>query len=232
MTSPDQTKQVSSLTYYHAPHSRSSVGLWLLEELEVAYQLQIVDFRDGRGADESYRAVHPHKKVPALVHDGAVIIESAAIAIYLSDRFPRADLTPAVGDARRGPYLSWLVYASTVFDPAVTAKLLKWEYQPSAVSFGAFADMERHLEKTLTAGPYLLGDRPSLADLQWAANLNWAMFAGGLFTDKPVFGDYVARMQTRPSWARFLAAEAAAQRDVTRAAKVAAQAPQPAHSPT
>ena len=55
------------LTFYHAPWSRSSGIFWLLEELGVDYSLEIVDIRAKGGAAESYRAIQPNKKVPAIV---------------------------------------------------------------------------------------------------------------------------------------------------------------------
>jgi glutathione S-transferase len=202
MNTSENIAHDTALTYYHAPQSRSASGLWLLEELQVPYRVEIVDIRGQGGAPESYRAVHPHKKVPAIAHQGAVITERAAIAIYLGDAFPSADVAPAVGDPARGPYLRWHVYLEAVFDPAVTAQLFKWEYDPHAVSFGSFVDLERHLRKTLEAGPYLLGPRATLADLELVSSLGWVMPATGLFTDKPVFAEYVARVQDRPSFAR------------------------------
>ncbi|MET0344561.1 MAG: glutathione S-transferase family protein [Polyangiales bacterium] len=197
------SKQTSSLTYYHAPHSRSSSGVWLLEELGVPYQVEIVDIRGQGGVPEAYRRIHPNKKVPALAHEGVVITESSAIAIYLGDTFGSDEVAPKPGDARRGPYLKWQVWASSVFDPCVTAKLTGWEYDPSAVSFGSFADLERHLDETLAASPYLLGDAFTLADLRLAANLGWVMHFG-LFADRPRFAEYVARVTARPSYARYL----------------------------
>ena len=110
------------LTFYHAPWSRSSGVFWLLEELGVDYSLEIVDIRAKGGVAESYRAIQPNKKVPAIVHDGVTVTERAAICIHLADAFPEAGLAPAIGDPRRGPYLTWMVYSDSVFDPAVAAR--------------------------------------------------------------------------------------------------------------
>ena len=62
------------LTFYHAPRSRSSSILYLLEELGIAYDVLNVDIHADDGAPDSYRAIHPHKQVPAIVHDGVVVI--------------------------------------------------------------------------------------------------------------------------------------------------------------
>src|SRR5262245_16832534 len=97
------------LTLHHAPRTRSSRIVWLLEELEAPYQIQYTTIAraDGSGGPDAANP-HPDKKVPALVHDGALITESAAIILYLTDLFPEAGLGPRVGDRQRGPYLSWL----------------------------------------------------------------------------------------------------------------------------
>lgn len=92
------------LTLFHAPRSRSTRFIWLLEELGAPYAIRKVDI---------YRAVsqsgardpanpHPHGQVPALSDDGTLITESSAIALYLTDKFPDAGLGPVVGDPLRG----------------------------------------------------------------------------------------------------------------------------------
>ena len=95
------------LTLYHAPQSRSSRIVWLLEELGADYTLKITDIprMDGKGAPDPVNP-HPDKKVPALVDDGVLITESIAIVQYLTDRFPGAEIGPRIGDPKRGPYLS------------------------------------------------------------------------------------------------------------------------------
>src|ERR1700722_20267888 len=99
------------ITLYHAPKSRSSRFIWLLEELGEPYQVKAVSIRraDGTGQqDAKYRRIHPHGKVPAIVHNGDAVLESAAIALYLSEAFPGAGLGVPIGNAKRGPYLTWL----------------------------------------------------------------------------------------------------------------------------
>ena len=100
------------LTLYHAPQSRSSRILWLLEELGADYELVITDIprQDGSGAADP-RNPHPDKKVPALVHDGALITESIAIVQYLADLYPKAGLAPADRRpaARAVPHLARLL---------------------------------------------------------------------------------------------------------------------------
>jgi glutathione S-transferase len=205
------------LKFYHAPWSRSSNMLWLMEELGVDYTLEHVDVSKEGGADESYRKVQPNKKVPAIEHDGVVITERAAISIYLCDAFPQAGLAPKAGDPMRGPYLTWLVYADAVFDPAVAVNVLGLKYDGRSVSFGTLEDMVANLDRRLSASTYIAGDRFTAADVQMAGNMAYVMSQGWLMK-KPVFEDYVARATDRP------AAKRAQEKDQALAMKVPALA--------
>src|SRR5215831_16733366 len=108
------------LTLFHAPQSRSSRMIWLLEELGADYQIRYVDIprMDGSGRGDPANP-HPDKKVPALAHDEALVTESAAICLYLTDLHPEAGIGPIVGGSTRGAYLSWLTYYAGVIEPVV-----------------------------------------------------------------------------------------------------------------
>lgn len=190
------------LTFYHAPQSRSSSILHLLEELGSPYSVQIVDIHADDGAPESYRAIQPSKKVPAIVHDGVVVIERAAICAYLADAFPHKGLAPGIGDPMRGPYLSALVYCDSVLDPCLSARAQDWQYAPRAFPFGAYEDMLAYLERRLAAQAYAAGERFSAADTQWASALHRGMRLHGLIPERPAFADYLARIAARPAFQR------------------------------
>jgi glutathione S-transferase len=190
------------LTLYHAPQTRSGSILWLLEELGVPYDLKFVDINAEGGAPEEYRAIHPNKKVPAIVHDDVTIIERAAICIYLADAFPQAGLAPPIGDPRRGPYLSWLVYNVAVIDPVLGAKFLGWQYDKKGVSFGAFEDMANHLERTLSRTPYLTGDTFTAADLLVAGDVNIALRFTKLLPASPAILGFLGRTIGREAFKR------------------------------
>jgi len=198
------------LKFYHAPRSRSSSVYWMLEEVGAPFEIEIVDIRAPGGVPESYRAIQPNKKVPAIDHDGTIVTERAAICIYLSDTFPQAGLAPAIGDKARATWLTWLVYSDSVFDPAIAAKAQGWTYNSNSFSFGAYDDMVQHLEKTLSSRPYIAGDRFTAADTQIGSGIYFVTNILKAFPDKPVFRDYLARLQERPAYQRYLAKDAAA----------------------
>jgi len=188
------------LTLIHAPNSRSLRFLWLLEELGTPYEVQYVDIQrgDGSGAKDPNNP-HPHKQVPALIHDGVLVTESAAIALYLTDAFPAAGLGPVVGDRKRGPYLTWLAYYAGVLEPAVAAN---WRKTTDPRELETFEIMDGHLKTTLEAGPYLLGETFSAADIMFVSMLQ---FSRALLPPHKVYDDYLARLNARPAVARGMA---------------------------
>jgi glutathione S-transferase len=197
------------LTFYHAPGTRSGSVRWLLEELDVPYVLEIVDIRAESGAPESYREIQPSKKVPAIVHDGAAIHERAAIFAYLGDAFPQAGLAPPIGDPRRGPYLSWLVYNDAVIDPVIGARVMGWQYDKLGVSFGAFEDMAQNLERTLSRTPFLTGEAFTAADLLVAGGVNVAVRILKTLPQTPAISGFLERTVGRESFARAMAKDRA-----------------------
>ena len=107
------------LTLFHAPWSRSSRLVWLVEELGADCDIRYCDIvrGDGTGARDPGNP-HPDGKVPALVHDGALITETGAIAVYLSGLYPQAGLGFPVGSTERGRLFTWMFWASGEMEPA------------------------------------------------------------------------------------------------------------------
>ena len=97
------------LTLFHAPRSRSTRFIFLLEEIGVPYEIKVVNIRrsDGSGAVDPDNP-HPLGKVPTRIHDDVTIFESPGITLYLTDTFPAAGLGPQAADRGRGAYLSLL----------------------------------------------------------------------------------------------------------------------------
>lgn len=194
-------KDAKILLHYH-PWSRAAGVRWLLEELGVRYDVNLIDFHAPGGADEKYRAIHPHKKVPAVEIDDQVITERAAITIYLADRFSPGDLAPALDDPLRSAYLRMLVYCDAVFDPCVALHFRKIEHKPSDYSFGSYEDTMRHLKKHLGAHPFAAGDRFTAADTQLASSLGYTMYHLKAVSPEPEFQSYLARVADRSAHLR------------------------------
>lgn len=188
------------ITLFHAPNSRSTGVLTLLEELGAPYRLEVVNLKTGQNRQPAYLAVNPLGKVPAILHRGVLVTEQIAVLLYLADLFPQKGLTPAIGDPRRGAYLRWSVYYAACYEPALVDKGLKREPGPVAMSpYGDFDVMIEALSHQLQQAPYLLGDEISAADILWGNALHWGtMFK--IVPELPVFLDYKARVMDRPSF--------------------------------
>ena len=190
------------VTLFHAPQSRSAGALILLEELAADYELHILNLKKGEQRRADYLAINPMGKVPAIVHDGALVTEQGAVYAYLADLYPEAGITPAIGDPLRGPYLRWLFYYGSSFEPALIDKSLKREPAPASTSpYGDYETMLKTLTDQLATGPFLLGERFTAADVLWGTALRWTtMFK--LVPEMPVVTGYIARVTSRPAVAR------------------------------
>ena len=193
---------------YHAPNTRSTGALTLLEELGAPYDLQVLNMKAGEQRQPAYLAVNPMGKVPALKHGDAIITEQVAVYLYLADLFPEAGLAPLIGDKLRGPYLRWMVFYAACFEPAVVDRAAKHEPAPQAMSpYGDYDTMLGAVTAQLAKGPYLLGQRFTAADVLWGTALGWTtMF--GLVPELPAIMAYVQRIGARPAAARVRAKDA------------------------
>lgn len=190
------------IVFYHSPHTRSSGTLQLFEELGAPFELKTLNMKTGEQREAAYLAVNPMGKVPAIVHDGAVVTEQVAIFLYLADLFPEAGLAPAIGDPLRGPYLRWMVFYGSCFEPAITDRALEHEAgRPSTVPYGDFDTMLGTLAGQLAGGPWILGERFTAADVLWGSALAWVT-QFGLVPERAEIMAYVARFSERPSCAR------------------------------
>ncbi|MHB8887159.1 MAG: glutathione S-transferase family protein [Methylovirgula sp.] len=198
------------ITLYHAPKSRSSRIIWLLEELDVPYEIRPVSiFRPmtGEGAPDTANP-HPDKRVPALEHNGQLVAESVAIVLYLTDAFPAALLGPAAGDAMRGSYLTWLAWYAAELEPAMFAGFGQ-ELAGSSMKKRGYDAVMRRLDEALARGPYVMGAHFSGADLLIASAI---AFGRKVFPDSPELDAYIERCKSRPAAVRGLALDDASGR--------------------
>ena len=196
------------VTLFHSPNTRSTGALILLEELGADYELHVLNMKAGEQRGAAYLAVNPMGKVPAVKHGDALVTEQVAVFLYLADLYPEAGLAPAVGDRLRGPYLRWMVFYGSCFEPALVDKAMKREPAPPGTApYGDYDTMLKTLTDQLASGPYLLGDKFSAADVLWGTALTWTtMFK--LVPELPVIAAYMARVNARPAVARARARDA------------------------
>jgi glutathione S-transferase len=188
------------ITLYHSPQTRSASIVWLLEELEVPYQTKIVDFRrsDGTGKRDPSNP-HPHGKVPALVDGDETIFEGSAIALFLTDKYRNKILGPAVGDPKRGEYLSWLAYRPGVMEPALISRRFDIKHVYGAMGWAPADEVEEVLNKHLATRKYFLGDEFTSLDIMLGGGLHFMLMAK-LLKDTDVMRAYSQRVIDRPAF--------------------------------
>ena len=197
-----------SLVLYHHPWSRAASVVWMLEEIGEPYELKYVDLKAGDQRTPEHQARNRMGKIPVLKDGSSIVSEAAAIGVYLGDRYALGRLAPALDDANRGPYLRWCFFAPSVIEPACMAKASGWEYSPSTAGFGSYDDVVATLDETLTAGPWLLGDTFTMADVIVGATVRW-MLRFNMLERAQHIGTYADRLGERPALQRADATNAA-----------------------
>jgi glutathione S-transferase len=152
------------LTLFHAPRSPSSRVVWLLEELQAEYRLEVVNFPQHDGSNADPRNPHPHGYTPALIHDGALITETGAITLYLTDLYPNSPVGVAPSEPLRARYVTWLFYQVGLTEPLLYMKGTRVLDTDNAMS-RLYSAMMQNIESTLAAGPFMLGERFTAVDI-------------------------------------------------------------------
>jgi glutathione S-transferase len=189
-----------TITFYTNPQSRGQIARWMLEETGQPYEEVILDYATTLRGPE-YLAINPMGKVPAIVHDGQVVTEGAAICAYLADAFPDMGLAPG-NDAERAAYYRWLFFAAGPVEGAVINNYLKvtpTEEQQRMVGYGSFDMVVDVLEQTIASRDYVCGDRFTAADVYFGSQIIWGTMFGTL-PKRDAFMPYVERLTARPAY--------------------------------
>ncbi|WP_431323209.1 glutathione S-transferase family protein [Rhizobium sp. YTU87027] len=207
-----------SLTFFTNPNSRGRIVQWMLEEVGCDYETIVLEYQRSSASDawggaalerpadpldERHRfftEINPMGKVPAIVHDGRVVTESAAICAYLADVFPAAGLAPGSGD--RAAYYRWLFFAAGPLEQTVTNHRAGFVPKPEQEFFFGYGSYDRtvdQLEQAIAAGPYIAGAKFTAADVYVGSHIGWGL---GLETlpKRPAFLDYIGRLSQREAF--------------------------------
>ena len=199
---------VEPLIFYTNPMSRGQIARWMIEEVGVPYEARILDYGTTMKAAD-YLAINPMGKVPAIVHDGRVVTECAAICAYLADAFPAAGLAPR--DEERADYYRWLFFAAGPVEQAVTNKSMGFELAPEKEMMAGYGNYDRviaALDGLVSSRRYVCGDRFTAADVYVGATITW----GTQFGTLPSLGSFLAyseRVTARPAYKKAKAIDAA-----------------------
>jgi glutathione S-transferase len=189
------------LIFYTNPMSRGRVVRWMLEEIGAPYETKILDYATSLKAPE-YLTINPMGKVPAIVHRGKAVTETAAICAYLADAFPEAGLAPPLND--RADYYRWLFFTAGPVEAAFSNRAAG--FVPDAdkqrmFGYGSYDLAIDAFESAVRGKAFVAGGRFSAADVYVGSMLAF-MMGFKLMEPRPVFSEYVERLEARPAWKR------------------------------
>jgi glutathione S-transferase len=154
-----------------APHAT-------LAEIGVPYELVLVERGEDGQWSEAYRALNPWGKVPTLEDGGLVLTESAAICLYLADKYPEARLAPGVGTRERAELYRWLLWLSNTVQETQLRHFYPDRYGGAGVKEAADAALAQHwdqIDAYLEGRSWLVGEARTVADFfmltRWGRNL-------------------------------------------------------------
>ncbi len=168
---------------YERPGAGSTVVEAVLAEAGEPYELIRVDRNPDTSIPGWFRKINPRGEVPTIVlPDGTLMMESAAMTIYLSDLFPAASLAPPVTSPLRRRYLQWIMFFATAGYGAEmrwfwTQNFCDDENGKKSVKAKALAEQVANhaiFAQSLGQGPYILGETFSAADIYAAMILTWS----------------------------------------------------------
>ena len=212
------------ITVHHLNNSRSQRILWLLEELDVAYEIKRYE-RDKATmrAPASLRAVHPLGKSPVITDGDTTIAESGAIVEYLVERYGNGRLVPPAGTPERLRYTYWLHFAEGTAMTPLLMKLVFNRVETGPMPFfvrpiakkiaatvkGAYIEPEiarqlAYMESEIVTTGWFAGSEFSAADIQMSFPLEVAAARGGLNATQPKLTDFLKRIHARAAYQRAL----------------------------
>jgi len=221
------------MVLYHCMSARSFRPLWMLEELGLDYDLQMLPFPPRQSA-KAYLDINPLGTVPAFIDHGALMTESSAICQYLAERHRAAGMHVGVDEPDYGRYLNFLHFgeATLTFPQTLVLRYGRFEtperLQPQVAEDYAkwFLSRLRTLEPVLAQQEYLCAGRFTAADVSVGYALFLAEFIDLAVRFTPAVKAYSARLQARPGFQR--AIEAQRQAAIAQGVSLAAAADAPA----
>ncbi|MFY8076786.1 MAG: glutathione S-transferase family protein [Sphingorhabdus lacus] len=198
-----------SLIVHHLNNSRSQRILWLLEELNLNYEIRHHQ-RDAvtNLAPPELLAVHPLGKSPVIEDNGKVIYESAAIVEYICERHGGAHLVPARGTDDHIRYLEYLHFAEGSAMTPILLNLYTARLGEAAAPLRPRIDQQLHchfqyMEDQILPSGWYVGDTLTGADIMLSFPAEAAVKMG-YAADKPKLTAYVAAIHARPAYQKAL----------------------------
>ena len=192
----------AKIDFYTNAMSRGRIAHWMMEELGEPYETHWVDYGEPMKSAE-YLRINPMGKVPALVHDGAIVTEGPAILTFLAAAYPEKGLIPAAPGAL-ATFYRWMFFAAGPVEQATVAKSMNWaasDERKPMLGFGSLEDTLNAVELALENGPWICGEQFTAVDIYLGAHLDWGM-QWETVEKRKVFEEYVACCRERPALQR------------------------------
>jgi glutathione S-transferase len=212
------------LTVHHLNNSRSQRILWLLEELQVSYEIVRYE-RDPNTllAPVTLRRIHPLGKSPIITDDGLTLAESGAIIEYVLSRYGEGRLMPGRGTPEYFRFLYWLHYAEGSAMPPLFLKLIftRIAQQPAPLFVRpVLRQIARRLQQVLAdpqialhadywegelgKNEWFAGNEFSAADIQMSFPVEVASVRAPFAGKYPKLEAFLNRTHARPAYKRAL----------------------------
>ena len=190
---------MSKIDFYTNPMSRGQIARWALHEAGADYEQHLLNY-EGAMKSPEYLAINPMGKVPAIVHDGNIVTECAAICAYLAEAFPDAGLLPAPNE--RADYFRWMFFAAGPIEAAVTNHSMGFDPAPEKEMMFGYGNYDRVvgvLETALADRDYICGSRFTAADIYVGSQADWGVQFGSI-PSTPAIVAYAERLRQRPAY--------------------------------
>ena len=204
--------------HYH-PSNASMAPHILLRELEIPFELLLVDRDRGQHKSPDYLRLNPNGLIPVLVDGELVLYETAAILLHLADTHARAQLLPALGTAARAQAYKWLVWLTNSVQPALIAYFYPERWVDEGNTAGV-AQVKAHAEARVGAlldlleaefarhrGPWMLCEHYSAVDPLAFMLCRWTRNFAHPARARPQLAGFLQRMLARPAVQQVLAVE-------------------------
>lgn len=193
------------LKLYGTPPTRALRVVWLLNELGLEHELHPVDLMQDEHHQQDFLSLNPAAKVPVLVDGNLVLTESAAIQLYLAEKYPQAGFIPETLEDRAQMY-RWMFFLVTEVEQPLWRIARHTFVYPDEKRIPQDVELARQeclemiavLERHMSEREFMVGDRLSVADFNAAYTLDWAN-TEEMLESAPRLRDYLKAMYARPT---------------------------------